>query len=212
MANYLISHYKGKYRIKCDYDENTNQFSRKLDGTYEDIDCYISCYNNIRIFYFGRSILEAYIPSKIRGNNIIKAIKQSLGNDIMFDISSSDSEIMFKFKTKHMEMLEPYLKPKTSGASINPFSSKNLPKNKDYKIPDKDLLEYKSIIQKIGQKRVIELTHSTNNYLKSLVTKNRKWEDIKSDMALKGLSGKNYIHSIGEWDNYIKYLINNIGD
>ncbi len=212
MANYLISHYKGKYRIKCDYDENTNQFSRKLDGTYEDIDCYISCYNNIRIFYFGRSILEAYIPSKIRGNNIIKAINQSLGNDIIFDISGSDSEIMFKFKTKHMETLEPYLKPKTSGASISPFSSKNLPKNKDYKIPDKDLLEYKSIIQKIGKKRVVELTHSTNNYLKSLVTKNRKWKDIKSDMALKGLLGKNYIHSIGEWDNYIKYLINNIGD
>lgn len=212
MANYLISHYKGKYRIKCDYDENTNQFSRKLDGTYEDIDCYISYYNNIRIFYFGRSILEAYIPSKIRGNNIIKAINQSLGNDIIFDISGSDSEIMFKFKTKHMETLEPYLKPKTSGAFISPFSSKNLPKNKDYKIPDKDLLEYKSIIQKIGKKRVVELTHSTNNYLKSLVTKNRKWKDIKSDMALKGLSGKNYIHSIGEWDNYIKYLINNIGD
>lgn len=212
MANYLILHYKGKYRIKCDYDENTHQFSRKLDGTYEDIDCYISCYNNIRIFYYGKSILEVYIPSKLRGNNIIKSISESLGDDIIFDISSSDSEIMFKFKAKYIEILEPYLKPKTSGASISPFSSKNLPKNKDYKIPDEDLSKYKSIVQKIGQKRIIELTHMTNNYLKSLVNKNKKWVDIKTDMALKGLSGKNYIHSIGEWDNYIKYILRNIGD
>lgn len=212
MANYLISHYKGKYRIKCCYDENINQFPRKLDGTFEDIDCYISCYNNIKIFYYGKSILEAYIPSKIRGNNIIKSIKDSLGNDVLFDVSMSDSEIMFKFKAKYMEMLEPYLKPKTSGASISPFSSKNLPKNKEYKIPDEDLSEYKNIVQKIGQERIIELTHMTNNYLKFLIAKNKKWKDIKSDMALKGLAGKNYIHSIGEWDNYIKYLTENIDE
>lgn len=210
MANYLISHYKGKYRIKCDCDENTHQFTRKLDGTYEDIDCYITCYNDIKIFYFGKSILEAYIPSIIRGNNIIKSINESLGDDIIFDVSRSNAEVMFKFKTKYMEVLEPYLKPKTNGASISPFSSKNLPKNKDYKIPDKDLSLYKFIVQKIGQKRIIELTHMTNNYLKTLVTKSRKWEDIKADMALKGLSGNNYIHSIGEWGNFIQYLTENM--
>lgn len=36
------------------------------------------------------------------------------------------------------------------------------------------------------------------------------WKDIKSDMKLKGLKGKEYIHSIGEWDNYINYLNNNL--
>lgn len=29
MANYLLSHYKGKYRIKCEYDKETNQYQRK---------------------------------------------------------------------------------------------------------------------------------------------------------------------------------------
>ena len=36
-------------------------------------------------------------------------------------------------------------------------------------------------------------------------------EDIQkiieiADMKLKGLKGKEYIHSIGQWDNYINYL------
>ena len=102
--------------------------------------------------------------------------------------------------------LEKYLKPKTSGSNISPFSSRNLPKNRSYKISDEDLVKYKKIVEKIGKKQIITLTHTTNNYLKSLITRKNTWEDIKSDMALKGLSGKNYIHSIGEWDRYIRYL------
>ena len=69
-----------------------------------------------------------------------------------------------------------------------------------YQIPDYDK------IQKIGQNRIIELTHTTNNYLKSLATKKNTYEDIKADMALKCLKGKEYIHSIGKWDEYINYL------
>ena len=105
-----------------------------------------------------------------------------------------------------MADLEKYLRPKTGGSNISPFSSKNLPKNKAYKIPDEDLVAYKSIVGDIGQKQIITLTHMLNSYLKSLVTKRNTWEDIKADMALKGLSGKNYIHSIGKWEEYINYL------
>ena len=205
-SNYLVANYKGKYRIKVPYDLATHQFPRKLNGTYEDIDCYIDCYNNIKVFHYGNRILQAYIPSIIRGHNIIKAIKTELGNDVICNIEETDSEILFRFNSKYMEDLEKYLKPKTSGSSISPFSSKNLPKNKDYKIPDETLIDYKQIVQKIGQNRIIELTHSTNNYLKSLVTKKNTWEGIKADMALKGLKGKEYIHSIGKWGDYISYL------
>ena len=63
---------------------------------------------------------------------------------------------------------------------------------------------------KIPPERILTLTHTTNNFIKSLVTKKNTWEDIKADMALKGLKGKEYIHSIGEWNNYIKYLQENL--
>lgn len=211
ISNYLISHYKGRYRIKSEYDKNTNQFPRKLDGTFEDIDCYIDCYKNIRIFYYGKSILDVYIPSLIRGHNTIKQIYEELGKNVIFNIRENDSEVMFCFKACDMDIMEKYLKPKTCGANISPFSSKNLPKNKAYKIPDSELNTYKQIIGNLEQKQIIELTHTTMNYLKSLIRKNNTWEDIKGDMALKGLSGKNYIHAIGEWDNYVDYLKEKLG-
>ena len=98
------------------------------------------------------------------------------------------------------------LKPKTSGADISPFSTRNLPRNKDYKIPDEDLARYKDISSKIPKERILELTHITNSYLKLLVNKRNTWENIKADMALRGLKAKEYIHNIGKWDEYIGYL------
>ena len=98
------------------------------------------------------------------------------------------------------------MKPRTIGSNISPFSSKNLPKNKEYKIPAEDLVSYKHIVANIPQKRLVTLTHNCNNFIKSLATKNNPIEKIKADMALKGLKQKEYIHSVGYWDKYIKYL------
>lgn len=187
-----------------------NTFNRKLDGTFEDTDCYIDCQYGNRIYYYGRNKLQAYVPSIGRGHNIIKAIKQQFQGEIIYDIEETDAEILFKFSTKDADKIIPLLKPKTSGSNISPFSNKNLPKNKDFKIPDEDLVAYKNIVAKIPQERILILTHMTNKFIKSLVTKKNTWEDIKADMALKGLKGKEYIHSIGKWNDYISYLEENI--
>ena len=53
-------------------------------------------------------------------------------------------------------------------------------------------------------------TNTSNDYLKSLVTKKNTWENIKADMTLKGLKVREYLHSIGKWDEYIKYLEENL--
>lgn len=166
---------------------------------------YIDCLNNIRIHHYGNRTLEAYIPSLIRGHNIVKAIKSELGDNIIFHIEETDSEVLFRFNSKDMERLAVYLKPKTNGADISPFSTRNLPKTK-YIIPDEDLVKYKSIVANIPKERILDITHSTNNFIKSLATKNNTYENIKADMALKGLKGKEYLHSIGIWDKYIDYL------
>lgn len=200
-----MTHFKGKYRLKAPYDLKTHQFPREINGQLADNDIYIDCYNKIQISSYGQGILEAYIPSIGRGHNIVNAIKSELGENIIFSIMESDFEVIFRFKAKDMDKLEKYLKPKTSGAKISPFSSKNLPKT-NYTIPDEDLVKYKNIIEKLGKNRIIELTHICNEYLKSLVNKKNTWEDIKADMALKGLKGKDYIHSIGKWNDYIKYV------
>lgn len=201
MANYLVSNYKGVYRLKTSMDERTKKFPREYTGQFADNDIYIDCQNNIKIFHYGNRTLQAYIPSIIRGNNIIK----SIDNGIVFDVEKTDSEVLFKFNSKHMLSLEPYLKPKKNGSGISPFSSKNLSKTK-YIIPDKDLVKYKSIVENIPQKQLVALAHTTNNFLKTLESKSFSWGDIKDDMILKGLSGKNYIHSIGQWENYLEFI------
>lgn len=209
---------------------------------------YIDCQKGVRIYYFGHSTLEAYIPSLQQGRNILRFIyrdyinklntettfkeydvekdgkqvhvvkenitildkelynKEIVDNNIVFHIEETDSEVLFRFNVKYMENFEKYFKPKTSGSNISPFSSKNLPKNKDYEIPDEQFSGYKEIVAKIPQERILTLTRSTNNYLKSLVTKKNTWENIRADMRLKGLKNKEYIHSIGKWDDYIRYL------
>lgn len=131
--------------------------------------------------------------------------KELNSNSIIWNVVETDSEVLFRFNAKHITDLESYLKPKTNGADRSPFSTKNLPKTK-YIIPDEDLVSYKEIVSKLPQNQLITLVHTTNSFLKSLSTKKNPLENIKADMALKGLKGKEYIYSIGKWNDYIKYL------
>lgn len=170
------------------------------------MDVYIDCANKVQVFHYGRGVLQAYIPTLIRGRNVIKNIKEDgFGSDI-FDVEETDSEVLFKFKSTLMKDFEKYLKPKTSGSNISPFSSKNLPKNLSYSIPVEDLVAYQNIIEIVPQKQRISLAHMTNIYIKSLAKNKTQTENIKLDMKKKGLRGKEYIHSIGEWNRYLKFL------
>lgn len=186
----------------------TNDFNRKLNGTLEDIDCYIDCQFGNKVFYYGHNILQAYIPSLGRGHNILKYLEET-DKSLIFNIEETDSEILFKFKYVNSDKIIPLLKPKTSGSQISPFSSKNLPKS-NFKIPEYKLTQYKEIVSKIPPEKLLTLSRMTHSYLQTLVTKKNTWENIKSDMRLKCLKGKEYIYCIGKWDEYLVYLKNNI--
>ena len=203
--SYLYNKFKGIYRIKVPIDQHTNDFSRKLNNTLEDIDCYIDCQFGNKIFHVGNSTLQAYIPSLQRGHNILKAIQQS-NPSIIFDIEELDSEILFKFKYINSDKVIPLLKPKTNGANISPFSTKNLPKNNEFKIPDDKLTQYKEIVSKIPSDKALSIGIITNNFIKSLITKKNTWENIKADMRLKCLKSKDYIYAIDKWNEYLIYL------
>lgn len=156
--------------------------------------------------------MQFYTDSLKRGRNIIKAIKEELGEGVISNIEQTDEEVLFRFNSKYMEQLEPYLKPKTNGADRSPFSIKNLPKTK-YVIPDEDLVIYKEIIKDIPKNQFVYLGRCTNSFLQSLTNKKYTWDKLKTDMALKCLfSGKEYIHSIGKWYEYMKFLKKTIED
>lgn len=204
MASYLMK-YKGIYRLKCDFNRDNNQFGRKLDGTLEDIDVYIPIKSG-QITHYGKSILQVWFTSAVRGRNVIKAIEEKYGNEICTDITDNESELLFKFNSKYMEQLEEFLLPKTGGASISPFSTRNLKKNTEYKVPQEFLSEYSSIIKNVPKNKLILLSHITTSYLKSLCNKKHTYKDMKDNMLKVGIKGKDYIFYIEKWENYLKYL------
>lgn len=234
---YLTTKYKGKYRLKCEVDKVTNDFPKTLKDTYEDADVYIDCSFGNKIYHYGHSTLEAYIPSRQRGRNIVNKLyaeninsenvsisrsgkgttykiinRKQFNSDtknskFIFDILKTDSELMFKFYEKNSDKIIPLLKPKTAGADISPFSPKNLPKI-IYVIPKTELREYEDIIAPLKEDgKLLALSKLTQNYIK-LLSKKRLYRgiDMKSYMRKKMLKGKEFIHSEGYWDDYLKYL------
>ncbi len=190
--------------MKTPIDLQKMAFPREYNGLFADNDVFIDCLNKIKIFHYGKQILQAYIPSIGRGHNIIKSIKQ-FQEEIIFDIDETDTEVLFKFNAKYIDLLAPILKVKTSGADRSPFSTKNLPKIK-YDIPYDDLEKYKSITSCVPKEEMLTLSKLTKSFLETLCTKKYPMKKLKEDMALKCLKGKEYIHSIGKWEDYLKYL------
>lgn len=201
MANYL-NKYIGTYRVVAEYDITTNDFPREYDGSLSENDLFIPCKSNSKIYHFGGSKLVFYCPSKKRGHNIVRDIFADKKSSLIYDFEESDEELSFKFDSKNLEQLVQYFEPKVNGASIRPHSTKNLPKT-SYMIPKEDLDKYNEAVKDVP---FIQLTQSFRNYMNTLYTKkkDRKW--YQSDMRLKGLKGKNYIHSLNLWNEYIDFL------
>ena len=251
ISNFLITKYKGKYTLKTDFNKQTNDFNRKLNGTYEDIDVYIKCSNSGQIFYYGnRGTLQFYCPTLQRGRNIVREIyakyispdnAECIATDIqkddktitrtsykikdlnifcsdirnkeniIFDIEETDEEVLFKFKYQNMDKLEAILKPLTTSPNRSPFSSKNLQKS-DYKIPDEDLKKYKTITANLPQNKLISLVHTSQRFLTTLSTSQKKQEQMRSEMKRLGMKPKEYYHYIHKWDEYLEYLENELNE
>lgn len=215
MMNYLMR-YKGQYRVLPTLDQRTNDFVREHDGSICDNDIYIDCRYGNKIFYYGldqsrRAVLEAYIPSKQRGHNICNKL-----NELQipyFNYCENDKEIMFRFKAKDIEPITELMSVKTGGASISPFSSKNLPKRKDIVLPAVEVERYRQIANFVEKEDLLILHRITQDYLeKNMQRTLRKTEGkkftCKADMLKMMLSRqpKEYIYVRGFWDDYLKYF------
>ena len=219
--------YKGIYRLKAHVDQSTNDFPRDLNGVIDSDDIYIKCTFNSQIYSYGRGILVAYIPSIGRGHNILKALGERLcGFDIstikidykpLYDallsegtiknIMENDEEIEFRFHAKNIDLIAEYLKPLTAGASISPFSTKNLPKS-DYTIPVDELSLYKDLTANIPKEDVILISQITRRFINDKIAKSKQYrsKNIRSEMRKSMLKGKEFIHYSGFWNQYIEYL------
>lgn len=212
MANYLVTKYKGRYRVLPDLDYGTNSFPIDCDGIRDEDCVYISCNNDNKIMYWGNGILIGYVPSIGRGRNIKKAMKKEKIE--FFDYDESDEEITFRFKAKDIEPVAELMKAKTYGAGISPFSNRNLPKNKDVKIPDEEMAKYKSISGKVDKSDMLKFKSWNSDFLTNVLqkkirkdTKNKAY-DYKEDMKKMklGRQVKEFIYVKNMWQEYLDYL------
>lgn len=233
--SYYLSKYVGTYRVKSDIDMFTNDFPRDPLDRIEQNDVYIACNKGSKIYHYGHGVMVAYVPSLGRGRNILKSIGKSLGLDIesyylesskikqfdyerfykeleeqeiVFNIEETDSEVLWNFKDKNMNQVAPFLKPLTSGSSISPFSTRNLPKCK-YSIPLEEMEEYREITDRVPKEDILLIAKATRSFISEyLPNKYKEYAkvDMNKLMKKKCLKGKEFIHSLGVWSDYIKYL------
>lgn len=211
MAGYLVNHYKSIYRILPVIDQSTNDFCRDYTGKIDENNVYITCYNDVKVWHYGGSKLLAYVPSLQRGHNLIKAVK-ALGVDV-FDCDETDEEVTFKFNASNIDSVMSVLKPKTSGAKISPFSSKNLPKAQ-VDMPENELSRYKNLISKLDKSKISYIVKMNNAFLEDVLAKKlrpkyaKKPFDYKSDAKRMMLSNdiNGYIWEKGLFEEYLLYL------
>lgn len=131
----------------------------------------------------------------------------------IYNIVENDSEIEFRFNAMNIDLITEFLKPQIAGADISPFSTRNLPKEK-YAIPAEDMNAYKHITSIIPVENKLLISHYTNDFLNNILSKDKLYKtvSIKTDMRKKMLNGKEYIHSMGYWNKYLKYLEGRINE
>ena len=216
MDNYLVSHYKGKYRVKAHYDLATNDFVRDAEGELDDSfgDFYLSGRSGIEIHHGVGSELACYVPKLQLGNNVLRSYynamigsegKKSIDKIVtelkehgyVNDVDILSIEVFFTFDAKYLDNLAPIIKLKTSGANISPFSVKNLPR-RPYTIPKKDMDYYKECKG--------ELTGLQISRLQDAFIRENFDDNFKSEMKKEMLKANQYIHKIGHWKDYCNYI------
>lgn len=217
MAHHYLMKYKGTYRLKPELDKELHDFPRdhngEIDESYDDI--YIDCQNGNRIYYYGRCpnisgvLLWAYIPSVIRGKNILK--RMDALSIPYFHYFETDEEISFKFKPKDIDDVASLLHARTYGANISPFSPRNLPKP-EISIDESDLALYKEITASLDKSDYLVVKRFTDDFCSKILSKTMRKKDrsysFSKDIRQNKMSRsvKTYIWKMGFWKEYIDYL------
>lgn len=209
-----------------------------LDPSFDDY--YIVCKNNIKIRHGYNNILSCYIPSYGRGMNVLRKIfndkikpfdkeehtnefiaKELIDNSVLVDLDILTDEIYFTFKSDLLDYVAEVVGASTYGAKTPPLSPKNLPKER-YIIPEPELDKYKAAIDNLP--KVTRILHGKEYemvnglVIRSLISRfdnniqksKGKNFDIDADRKKKCIKGKEYIHSIGMWEEFVDYLKNEI--
>lgn len=129
----------------------------------------------------------------------------------MFDIEQTDEETLFKVKDKDLENIIEFLEPQTNGASISPFSTKNLKKDKQPFVEVVNHTQnavYEEIKAFLPKDDKLFIGQWNRCFIADFLTQKlgMSADEIKTDMKQKNMKQKDYFCHVGYWNEYIEYL------
>lgn len=201
MYRYLEK-FTGTYRVLPDLDLSLDDFptdeNGKLEESFEDL--YIPCKRGvIKHTYLGNDILAWCCYDKIvTGKNVIKELKDAYKKTFDFDSEIDGNDVFVYFNAKDIDKIAKVVSPRTSGAKIKWNSNKNLPKA-DYEVPSNDLDELNSLLCNLDKQQKMLFSKDCNNHF---IEDNKLKDEYKNSR----MKSKEFIHSKGLWDKYLKYV------
>lgn len=207
MFRYLEK-YVGKYRVLAPYDLDTKRFPVNDTGGVDDSfdDLYIPCRKGVIKHTYEQDRLAVWFYSKsTQGKNVYKALTKKYPKlDLKYEDYEEDCAIYFN--SEDINKVSTIVKPRTSGASVKPYSSKNLPKP-DYNIPGKDLARLYSITKDMDRVTKMHFIKACNKEFNNTINKIKgKKYDAEKERKESNMKPKEFIHSIGLWDDYIEFV------
>lgn len=106
--------YRNTYRVVAEFDRKDLEIKNKED-------LYIYCSNKGKIYRFNEDILVYY-----RDGILSSKLLEKLNNLGIWYDNKTQSEVLIHFKEKDLDKLVDTFNIRTSGASISPYSQKNL--------------------------------------------------------------------------------------
>ena len=205
-----IEKYKGQYRVRCEIDEETNDYPRELKkdskgrykpiGEYVHNDIYIECRYG-KVYWVGRSTYEVWVKGIVKFNNLLKKFKKDI-----ISIVEGEGEGSFVFPESIIhEVISSMGGGYITKVNDSPFKSGNL-EYSDYKIPPKDKEQLKAIAE---SKSWDMSTYGRlyNSFVEEvLYPKDKDFSSsFRSDCRKQKLKTLEYIHKNGYWDSFIEY-------
>lgn len=198
MFRYLLK-YVGKYEVKTHYDIGSDGF---VDESADDL--YIPCSKGkgeIRHTYKD-GIIAYYGPKK----SVAKSILTYIDGKSDYEVEYTDDECLIYFKDSDFDIWAKILKPSTKNKNIAPFDMTEYYKVK-YNIPKEDKETINKELAKIPIKVRKEFYSGCLDKFDDKIDsiKGKKFK-FREDRERTQLDKETYIHYIGIWDKFIRYL------
>ena len=200
--------FKGRYRVLTWLTTDTFDFPRDEKGKIQDDydGLYIPCKSKSWLTHsYDYGYLVWYCPSLGVGRKVKKAL-EAKRNPIEFKYEETDEEVIITFREYDLDEMAKLIKPKTAGANIDPYSSKNLPRA-EYKIPEEDSDKLTALIEDLDKVDKMHIVKSCVKDFDNVIQKKKgKKFNLEDDRENSGLKPKVYIHYIGMWDEFLEYV------